>query len=47
MVKSTLAILDVAFTSYDKLVGAHLFKTTPTFMYGFVLFMCAISYYLL
>ena len=28
-------------------LGAHLFKTAPTFMYGFVLFMCAISYYLL
>ena len=28
-------------------LGAHLFKTAPTFMYGFILFMCAISYYLL
>ena len=28
-------------------LGTHLFKTAPTSMYGFILFMCAISYYLL
>lgn len=30
-----------------KWLGAYPFRTAPTFVYGFILFMCAISYYLL
>ena len=30
-----------------KWLGAYAFRTAPIFVYGFILFMCAISYYLL